>query len=315
MKEKRGTVSLNEASFRLRPQAPFRLDYTVWALRRRPGNIVDRWDGVAWRRVVADDGTVLEVQVTQTGDAKRPVLNVRLLGEQPPVQSTATMRALLGRMLGLGTDLSDFYRLARGHRKFDALAEAFRGARLPRFPSVFEALVNGICCQQLSLTVGITILNRLAEACGDRLDTPGGAVYGFPRPQVLAGLEAADLKPLGFSRQKAEALVSLSRQVADNAIDLEGLGAMGDEEARSMLLRLRGVGRWTADYALLRGLGRAAVFPRGDVGARNRLQGLLHARKPLDDEAIDRRLRDCPGFAGLVYIHLLLSGLCEEGRL
>jgi hypothetical protein len=51
------------------------------------------------------------------------------------------------------------------------------------------------------------------------------------------------------------------------------------------------------------------------VGARNRLQGLLHARKPLDDEAIDRRLRNCPGFAGLVYIHLLLSGLCEEGRL
>ena len=51
--------------FTLEPVPPFRLDLTAWALRRRPANIVDRWDGVAYRRAVKQDETVAEVEVRQ----------------------------------------------------------------------------------------------------------------------------------------------------------------------------------------------------------------------------------------------------------
>ena len=99
------------------------------------------------------------------------------------------------------------------------------------------------------------------------------------------------------------------------AVDLESLETMGSEEVRERLLQLKGIGRWTADYALLRGLGRFEVFPQGDVGARNRLQLLLHAAKPPDDRTIHRRLRKGEAYAGLIYIHLLLGGLADEGLL
>ncbi len=305
----------NTISFTLKPVAPFRLDYTVWALRRRPGNAIDRWDGVAWRRVHELAEGIFEVQVTQTGPPENPVLRVVAGGKKLTMDSKTPVRNLLTRMLGLETDLSGFYSLARHQRVMAALAERFRGVRPPRFPTLFEALVNGIACQQLSLTVGITLLNRLAESYGARISTPEGTAFGFPRPEKLAGADIDGLKRLGFSRQKAQALIELSDSVSKGAVDLFKLETMSNEQAVEKLLELRGIGRWTADYALLRGMGRFMIFPAGDVGARNRLRSLMHVSKPLDDEGIRKRLRRWDPYAGLIYLHLLLSGLAEEGHL
>jgi DNA-3-methyladenine glycosylase II len=305
----------NTISFTLKPVAPFRLDYTVWALRRRPGNAIDRWDGVAWRRVHELAGGVCEVRVTQTGPPENPNLRVLGSGKELTADAKNPIRNLLTRMLGSDRDLSGFYRLTRHDRTMAALAERFRGVRLPRFPTLYEALVNGIACQQLSLTVGIILLNRLAETYGARLSAPDGTAFGFPRPEKLAGADIAGLKRLGFSRQKAQALIELSSRVAKEDVDLSGLEAMSNEEAVEKLLELRGVGRWTADYALLRGMGRFMIFPAGDVGARNKLQDVLHISKSLDDEGVRRRLRRWDSYAGLIYVHLLLSGLDEEGLL
>jgi DNA-3-methyladenine glycosylase II len=305
----------NTISFTIKPVAPFRLDYTVWALRRRPVNTIDRWDGNAWRRVHELAEGVCEVQVTQAGPPENPILRVFASGKELTGHAKTPIKNLLTRMLGLDRDLSGFYHLTRNNRTMASLAERFRGVRLPRFPTLFEALVNGIACQQLSLTVGIILLNRLAENYGVRLSTPDGTAFGFPRPEKLAGADIAGLKRLGFSLQKAQALIELSNRVSKKAVDLSGLEAMSNEEAVEKLLELRGVGRWTADYALLRGMGRFMIFPAGDVGARNKLQAVLHIRKPLDDERIRRRLRKWDSYAGLIYVHLLLSGLDEEGLL
>lgn len=305
----------NAVSFTLKPIAPFRLDCTVWALRRRPVNAIDRWDGTAWRRVHELAEGICEIRVTQTGPPENPVLGVLCSGTGLTGDTKTPIRNLLTRMLGLNSDLSGFYKLTRHNRTMAALAERFRGVRLPRFPTLFEALVNGIACQQLSLTVGIILLNRLSESYGARLSTPEGTAFGFPRPEKLAGADIAGLKRLGFSRQKAQALIELSNRVSHNAVDFPALEAMSNEEATEKLLELRGVGRWTADYALLRGMGRFMIFPAGDVGARNRLQDVLHIRKPLDDEGVRKRLRRWDSYAGLVYLHLLLAGLAEEGHL
>jgi DNA-3-methyladenine glycosylase II len=305
----------NTISFTIKPVAPFRLDYTVWALRRRPGNAIDRWDGVAWRRVHELADGVCEVRVTQKGPPENPNLRVFASGKELTADAKTPIRNLLTRMLGSDRDLSGFYRLIRHDRTMAALAERFRGVRLPRFPTLYEALVNGIACQQLSLTVGIILLNRLAETYGARLSIPDGTVFGFPRPEKLAGADLANLKRLGFSRQKAQALIELSSRVAREDVDFSGLEAMSNEEAVEKLMELRGVGRWTADYALLRGMGRFMIFPAGDVGARNTLQDVLHISKSLDDEGVRIRLRRWDSCAGLIYVHLLLSKLAEEGLL
>ena len=90
---------------------------------------------------------------------------------------------------------------------------------------------------------------------------------------------------------------------------------MSDEAAVAELCRLHGVGRWTAEYALLRGLGRLHVFPGDDVGARNNLCRWLGLSEQLDYEKVARVLKRWKHFGGLIYFHLLLEKLAAGGHL
>jgi DNA-3-methyladenine glycosylase II len=304
---------LKSAVFSLKPTPPFRLDLTVWALRRRPDNEVDDWDGETYRRALALDTKVVEVAVTQTGLPDAPLLEARVSGALLTSGVKSAVTEALGRLLGLKVNLSGFYSLAAADHRLGPLAERFRGLKPPRFPTVFEALVNGIACQQVTLTLGIRLLNRLAEHYG--AVSVGGHLYAFPQPSSLAGLEPEGLRRLMFSRQKARALIELSNAVAEGELNLEGLALLDDEAGVARLLQLWGVGRWTAEYALLRGLGRLNVFPGDDVGARNNLRRWLRLKKALDYEGVRQTLIRWEPYAGLIYFHLLLDSLAESGMI
>jgi DNA-3-methyladenine glycosylase II len=221
----------------------------------------------------------------------------------------------LERLLGLNTDLSEFYRFAGSDRRLGPLARRFRGMKPPRFATVFEAVVNAMACQQVTLTLGVRLLNRLAVSCGTPLGEGDEAVHSFPGPANLAQLSPAGLRRFGFSRQKGRSMIDLATSVAEGRLDLEGLAVLPDDEAVNRLCELRGVGRWTAEYVLLRGLGRTRVFPGDDVGARNNLRRWLRLAKPLDYEGVRRALSRWGDYPGLVYYHLLLDRLAEAGYL
>jgi DNA-3-methyladenine glycosylase II len=297
--------------FDIRPAAPFRLDLTVWALRRRPHNMIDRWDGRAFRRVVTLDGRPVELMVEQVAPPSRPRVRVTTDGARDTPASRDAIVAILDRALGLRRSLSRFYDLARRDRRLAVLAARFRGVKPPRFPSMFEALVNGVACQQLSLVVGLELLNRLSRGYGVAVPQVMGTAHAFPDAPALAAATPDDLRRLGFSGHKARAIIGLAEAVADGRIDLERLADLDDDDASERLRDLYGVGRWTAEYVLLRGLGRLNLFPGDDVGARNALARWLHRRTPLDYDGVRRALMPWSGWGGLVYFHLLLDGLAR----
>jgi DNA-3-methyladenine glycosylase II len=307
-------MPVGEIVFQLRPVPPFRLDLTVWALRRRPHNLVDRWDGQTYRRVLPVDDQPVEVAVTQISPAESPLLRVEATNARPHWEWASILTAHLVKMLGLSADLASFYHLAAQDGRLHPLAERWRGFKPPQFPTLFEALVNAIACQQLSLTMGIHLLNRLATAYGPALPGKKESGPAFPRPADLAGLEPDDLRVLGFSRNKSMALIELARGFRDGLGNLEGLDSLEKSEAMSRLLALRGIGRWSAEYVLLRGLGRWSVFPGDDVGARRHLEIWLQPGETLNYQGVRRQLARWQPFAGLIYFHLLLSRLAEEGR-
>ncbi len=306
---------MGQLSFRLNPLPPFQLDYTVWVLRRRPDNIWDRWDGQAYRRVLWLDDTLLDIAVTQAGPPEEPELKVMVTGKRLKPDTESKLTAVLERLLGLKSDLAGFYRLAAKDPRLKPLAVSFRGMKPPRYPSVFEALVNAITCQQFTLTSGIRLLSRLAETYGAACRNRNVVFHAFPRPEDLAGAEMEDLRKLGYSRQKARALIDLARRVTEKGFNLEESASFGDSKALERLTALRGVGRWTAEYVLLRGMGRIHIFPGDDVGVRNRLQTWMEVKKPLDYEGVLRILKRWKPYGGLIYFHLLLKGLREAGHL
>ncbi len=255
----------------------------------------------------------MEVSLIQTAPKDTPELKITVEGRNLGAEIEAVLRALFEKMLGLRTDLSDFDRLARRDRNLKTLVAKFRGMKPPRYPTVFEALVNAVTCQQFTLTAGIQLLGRLVESRGLPFSRSGQIFRAFPRPEDIGGTDIEELRRIGYSRQKASYLIEAARMVIEEGLNLEDFGGLDDEKALETLKRLRGVGRWTAEYILLRGLGRVHVFPGDDVGVRNRLQKWLEITGPLDYEGVSRILAPWSPYGGLVYFLLLLNGLKEQG--
>lgn len=305
---------------------PFRLDYTVWALRRRRQNIVDRWDGSTYVRVIAFKNSPVKVSITMQGTINHPEIVAVLQGEKVPSlvrTQKKSAQLLIERTLGLEVNLQPFYALARNNNDaaLMSLAEQFLGVKPPCFPSVFEALVNAIACQQVTLDVGILMLNRLAEKFGlafDEGDDGGKRVlYAFPRPEDLASASEEDIRNVGFSRQKTRAIKGLAISVAGNdensASGLAGLEKMTNKQAIDYLSKMRGIGRWSAEYVLLRGLGRIDTFPGDDIGAQNNLQRFFGLDKRPGYAEIKELTSRWHPYEGLVYFHLLLNKLRIKG--
>ena len=303
---------LEHISFQVKPVMPFRLDLTVWALRRRANNIVDRWDGMTYRRLLALGGSTVAIAVTETGLPEDQVLNIEAeySGLSSEVKSLET---IVKRTLGTQKDLSGFYQVSVHDEQLAPLVKRFRGLKPPCFPTLFEAVVNGIACQQITLTLSIHLLNRLATNYGMSFREGGTNVYAFPRPEDLAGLESGDLRRLGLSHNKARAIIELARMITDKSLILEDLENLGDETVIMRLCRLRGLGRWTAHYVMLRGLGRINLFPIDDMGARKNLQRWLKLREPMAYEDVRRILSKWEPYSGLLYFHLLLDRLSRDG--
>ena len=187
--------------------------------------------------------------------------------------------------------------------------------RPPRFPTVFEALVNAIACQQLSLTVGIHLLNRLARHYGDSAFRAADGPRAFPTPERLASADPDDLRALGFSRAKARAVVALAEPSGGGELDLEALCGADDDRARTVLLGHRG------SRALERRVRAAARIGSSPGTARRRRRGPQQSAQTIRPRRV-RRIRRAVGelarswwpYGGLVYFHLLLDALAEAGH-
>lgn len=297
---------MSTRSFVLRPAPPFRLDFTVWALRRRAQNTIDRWDGRSYRRALLFDGTPFELSVAQAGQTAAPRLEVDLRGPRLTSATEEAARSALARLLGLEVDLSGFQVRAGRDPALRKLADRYRGVKPPRFPTLFECLLNAVACQQLSLAAGLTLLSRLAATSGRATS----ALHAFPDPADVVGLRRSALTATGLSARKAETIHELAAAAVAGDLGFGTLEPLDDTAVVEALVRRPGIGRWSAEYVLLRGLGRLHVFPHGDVGALNGLRSFLAAAGHDDDPraALTRWAPD----AGLVYFHLLLRGLEQQ---
>ena len=309
---------MRRIEFDFTPHAPYRLDLTAWALKRRTDNTWDRWDGASqtYSRLLVIYGAPVDISVTQTGPMDAPCLHVIATTNSEPggasdedIQDAVspTVRGLLG----VDVDLSSFHRLAAADAVLAPLASKLLGLRPPRYETLFEALTNAITCQQITLTAGLRILGRLADACGARL----GDAVSFPLPENVAELSAEDLIALGYSRQKARAMVELSALTVQGELDRSVIADLTDEDAVERLRQLFGVGRWSAEYALLRGDGRLGIFPGDDVGVRKHLEQWLGLERRLDYAGVSRVLETWRPFGGMIYIHLLTASLVDSGHI
>lgn len=120
----------------------------------------------------------------------------------------------------------------------------------------YTTLLRTIVGQQVSVASAASVWNKLEAALGE-----GCA------PDALIAAEFDALRACGMSRQKQGYARSLAELVVSGALDLENLPA-DDEEAIAELVRIKGIGRWSAEIYLLFAEGRPDIWPAGDLAVQ-----------------------------------------------
>lgn len=280
--------------------APCRLDLTVSALRRLSTNIVDVLtpDG-AYVRVLGAVGAPEFVRITQTGPE---VLTVTLEGN---AGDGADALALVRRMLGVDRDLTPFNRAAAPIPWLAPLANRMLGVKPPRYPTLWEACVNAVVFQQVSLFAASAIMRRLLLALSPPLEREGLTLYQFPSVERVLEVKDYIQRAVGLSAGKLATLRRVGEALASGAIDEATLEERASPDAAALLRRIKGIGPWTAAVILLRGLGRLDVFPMNDSSVARNLT-LVTRAMPFDVVAT---LEALGAQRGMLYYHLLLARL------
>ncbi|WP_156679194.1 DNA-3-methyladenine glycosylase family protein [Sphingomonas profundi] len=154
------------------------------------------------------------------------------------------------------------------------------GHPAPRIrPRGYATLLRTILGQQVSVASADAVWRRLEAAIGDAGD-----------PAALAAVPDEVLRAAGFSRQKSGYARSLAEAVTGGTLRLEALPE-DDAEAIAALVRIKGIGRWSAEIYLLFAEGRADIWPAGDLAVQIEV-GRLLGLPDRPDEAATRRLAE-----------------------
>jgi DNA-3-methyladenine glycosylase II len=260
----------------LTPPAPFSFAECLAFLDRSPLECTHAVAGGAVYKPVELDGEPVLLRITAAGDA----VAVAALNRRPDAALREAIATYVWDWWDLGRDLAPFCRLAARDRLLGPLAARYHGLRLIGIPDLFEALSWAIIGQQVNLTFAYTLKRRLVETFGAKLPAGDRTYWLFPAAAALAQAAIGDLRRLQFTTGKAEYIIGLARQVHAGTLHKQELLAQTDPPAqRERLMRIRGVGRWTADYVGMKCLKDMTALPLADVGLQNAIKlqlGLSH---------------------------------------
>jgi DNA-3-methyladenine glycosylase II len=266
-------------AFLAMPQ-PFDFEHTTERFRVFGPDLANLWHEGGLHRVV--DGREVRVEATAGGVEVEP-----LDDETRPV---------VLKLLGADFDLGSF-------RPVDPLLAGLRsrlsGFRPPLTPDPFEMLVGAITAQQISLYAAFAVRNRFIERFGVRSEL----AFAFPTAQRVASLAPEDLTAVGYSRRKADYVLALAR----SDLDFDALAELPDDEVKSALVTLPGIGEWTADWFLARHLARPRAWPAGDLALRKVVSDFYRDGRPLTIEEVREIGARFDPFQNLTAHYLLLG--------
>jgi DNA-3-methyladenine glycosylase II len=294
--------------FRVDLSEPTDVSASLELFRRSGDDFVDRWDGQRLIRAVwMGNGEWIPFVARPIGSLHAPRFLV--------LTEDARHREIVRR-----TVASTFTPAPAGHAesvKADPLlAELdaqFPGIRQIRQLDLFTALIRCISAQQVNLRWAATTRRRLAEAFGRKYLVGNEAVYALD-PERIARVDPVAIRALQFTTSKAVSIVATARAIVEEAdLSVERLSALDDEAIIQRLVKIRGIGRWSAEWVLARTLGRPRVVA-GDLGVRKAV-GLAYLGNPLPSEAEVRgataRWGASAGVAQALLLHALAEGALE----
>ena len=294
----------------IRPRPPFDFDATARFFRFTEAEIVDAFEAGRYARALHVGGRLFVVNVSSTGTPARPALSVALAPARGVAAETGEQAArVVRRMFSVDHDLKLFRAQVERDELMGRLEAAHRGLRLPRWPTLFEALASSILLQQIATPVAWTFRRRFVARFGASVERAGKTFYAFPLAERVASVAPEELRALGLTNAKAISIVEAARAIADGALAADELEKEDNEAVVARLSSLRGVGRWTAEWVLMLHFGRRDVFAAADLFLRGAIVKYYNDGSPLKEQEVRAVARERFGAWGAYAALYLLAGM------
>ncbi len=272
-------------SIRVPAPDPFDFDLTVGHqtyYRGKAGS--DLFADGAYYRAMWIEGEAVAMAVRPSADGKAVDVSLPNGGPAGALEKAAIEAS---RLLGFDVGLGGFYDILADDPVLSGAIGHLRGLRLTRAESVYEAVVQAIAAQQISGAVARVIRDGLVTTYGAAIEADGHVVHAFPKPETIveAGVDA--LRALKLSARKAEYILGISERAIDGELDYDLLDRLSDDEVIERLSAIRGVGRWTVQWVLMRALGRVDVLPAGDLALQRTIGDLYFDGRRLTEGELD----------------------------
>ncbi|KOO41068.1 DNA-3-methyladenine glycosylase family protein [Priestia koreensis] len=239
------------------------------------------------------DGRNISVKIESTGTIDSPAFEVDILDEADEATVLEELKRLFQWNELLPTIHDHF-----ASTNLRSLFQEHRGTPLVLEFDFFRCLLKSIIHQQLSLKVAHRLTDRFVKTYG----VEHNGVWFYPSPDRLCSLNYEELKELGLSTRKSEYIIDISKAIVSGELDLSSLRNQSDEEVIQTLVKIRGIGPWTAQNFLMFALGRLNMFPKADIGLQNAIRNLfsLSAKPTLDEmESLSKEWQPYASYASL----------------
>jgi DNA-3-methyladenine glycosylase II len=285
--------------FSIKTPADFSYEYSLAFLSRSPKEILHTVTDRTVRKLIKVDGQFVLFTVSQ----KENNLVVEVHNDVTP-SVKAHVKNYVNEWFDLDTDLTPFYALASKDDVLKPIIKRFHGYRIMGQPDLFESLVWAVLGQQINVPFAYSIKQKFVEKYGERHEHDGQTYYLFPTPERVAIINPEELIPLQFSRQKTKYTIGIAQAFVDKHVSREMFHGRPLLEAKEELMKLNGIGNWTANYALMRTFRYPDAFPLEDVALHKALHINMNLRKRPTLDRVKKIFKKYKGWEAYATIYL-----------
>lgn len=238
----------------LQPVAPFHFHESIRQIESWSLSLVHAWTGDTYFQSLSLDSFSTVFSLTWNGSVEKPELALDVPSDLTANQ-VESVRQAVSRQFSLPYDLNRVIK-SKTDPKLKELVKARWGYHPVIFPTPWECIAHSLISSQVSERLTQRILESLMEQAGTHVHWQGMDFWCFPRPDQFAKLTDTQLKSMSLSRQKIDYLGGLSKRLAAGDLVFSDWFDLPSEEILTRLLSIRGVGKFTAAFALPFGFGK-----------------------------------------------------------
>ena len=282
-------LNLNSFKGTLKPLAPFDFSQSLAFLSNfSPTKNEQEVEQASLTKAVEIKGKTIAFEVSDAGSVENPKLQFTAYSEADFTEEIEKLLSdRISFFLSLQDDLKGFYEITKSDQCFKPVIKRFYGHKQVKFLTPFEIACWAVLNQRIPMVVAHKMKERIIQKIGSSIKVKGVDFWAFPEASKLAAVDATSMVELVHNTRKAEYVSAVSN--AFSKVDEQWLRTAAYDEVHEWLTDIRGIGVWSANFIMLRGLGRmeqlSNVDPELALDA-----GKIYAGKdePLTDEEVCR---------------------------